>query len=131
MAIETSCDETAVAIVSGRHKLLASEVASQVSLHQPYGGVVPEVASRSHLTQLKPLIRRALLTLPASPSKKSICLPRHRAPAWRHRLMLGTAAAKGLALGLRKPYLAVNHLEGHLLSPFFGTGNEVEALHRA
>lgn len=125
MALETSCDETAVAIVAGDGALLASEVASQIALHQPYGGVVPEVASRNHLTQLKPLIRLALekavlriedIDLFAATS----------GPGLATSLMLGVSAAKGLAVGQGKPYLAVNHLEGHLLSPFFGTETGVE-----
>jgi len=125
MAIETSCDETAVAIVAGRHRLIASGVASQISLHQPYGGVVPEVASRNHLTQLKPLIARALQAANI-PIEKIDMFAATSGPGLATSLMLGTSVAKGLSLGLRKPYLAVNHLEGHLLSPFFGTGNGVE-----
>ena len=120
LAIETSCDETAVAIVAGG-RVLASEVASQVPLHQPYGGVGPEVASRNHLTQLKPLIRRALDS--AGVALESIdAFAATSGPGLATSLMLGVSAAKGLALGLRKPYLAVNHLEGHLLSPFFSEG---------
>ena len=124
LAIETSCDETAVAIVSGG-RVLASEVASQIALHQPYGGVVPEVASRSHLTQLKPLIRRALETAGISIGQIDL-FAATSGPGLATSLMLGVSAAKGLALGLRKPYLAVNHLEGHLLSPFFDGNNEVK-----
>lgn len=118
MAIETSCDETAVAIFAGG-KLLASEVASQIALHQPYGGVVPEVASRSHVTQLRPLIDRALdaagLKIEAFDAFAATA-----GPGLASSLMIGASAAKGLAISLGKPYLAVNHLEGHLLSPFFG-----------
>ena len=119
LAIETSCDETAVAILRGS-ELLASEVASQIALHQAYGGVVPEVASRNHLRALKPLIQRALaasrLSLDQVDAFAATC-----GPGLATSLMIGTSAAKGLAVGFRKPYLAVNHLEGHLLSPFFGT----------
>ncbi|MGB8354829.1 MAG: tRNA (adenosine(37)-N6)-threonylcarbamoyltransferase complex transferase subunit TsaD [Chthoniobacteraceae bacterium] len=125
MAIETSCDETAVAIVAGAYRLIASEVASQISLHQPFGGVVPEVASRSHLTQLKPLIGRALDSA-GIPIERIDMFAATSGPGLATSLMLGTAVAKGLSVGLRKPYLAVNHLEGHLLSPFFGAGNDVE-----
>jgi N6-L-threonylcarbamoyladenine synthase len=124
MAIETSCDETAVAIVAGERDLLASEVASQADLHRPYGGVVPEVASRSHLTQLKPLIRRALDKAGTGIEKIDL-FAATSGPGLATSLMLGVSAAKGLSLGLRKPYMAVNHLEGHLLSPFFGTENGV------
>jgi N6-L-threonylcarbamoyladenine synthase len=119
LAIETSCDETAVAILSGKDRLLAGEVASQIALHRPYGGVVPEVASRSHLTQIKPLIDHAL----AAAGVRIGGLDAFAAtagPGLASSLMIGVSAAKGLALSLQKPYLAVNHIEGHLLSPFFG-----------
>ena len=125
MAIETSCDETAVAVLTAPNLLRASEVASQIPLHQPYGGVVPEVASRSHLTQLKPLIRRALDTAGMDIAEIDL-FAATAGPGLATSLMLGTSAAKGLALGMGKPYLAVNHLEGHLLSPFFGNANGVE-----
>jgi len=124
MAIETSCDETAVAIVAGG-SVLASEIASQVQLHQPYGGVVPEVASRSHLTQLKPLIGRAVEAAGIGLEQIDI-FAATSGPGLATSLMLGVSTAKGLALGFGKPYIAVNHLEGHLLSPFFGTGREAE-----
>ncbi|MEI9892662.1 MAG: tRNA (adenosine(37)-N6)-threonylcarbamoyltransferase complex transferase subunit TsaD [Chthoniobacter sp.] len=119
LAIETSCDETAVAILRGQ-ELLASEVASQIALHAQYGGVVPEVASRNHLRMLQPVIESAL-------AKAGIALDdveafaATRGPGLATSLMIGTSAAKALAIGFRKPYLAINHIEGHLLSPFFGT----------
>lgn len=125
LAIETSCDETAVAIIAGEDKLLAGEVASQIALHQPYGGVVPEVASRNHLTQLKPLIDRALNTSGIS-IEEIDAFAATTGPGLATSLMLGASAAKGLSIGLQKPWLAINHLEGHLLSPFFGNENGVE-----
>lgn len=122
LAVETSCDETAVAIVRGSGKnarLLAAEVASQIALHQPHGGVVPEVASRSHLTQLRPLIGQALARADIRVNEID-GFAATAGPGLATSLMLGVSAAKGLAAGLRRPFLAVNHLEGHLLSPFFG-----------
>lgn len=119
LALETSCDETAVAIFRGRGELLASEVASQIALHQAYGGVVPEVASRHHLTQLQPLIDLALKQAQLELRDIS-AFAATTGPGLATSLMIGASAAKGLALGLRKPFLAINHLEGHLLSPFFG-----------
>jgi N6-L-threonylcarbamoyladenine synthase len=116
LAIETSCDETAVAILRG-HELLASEVASQGE-HEAYGGVVPEVASRNHLLHAPHLLESAL-------KKAGIALNEVGAfaatagPGLASSLMIGASIAKGLALGFEKPYLAINHLEGHLLSPFF------------
>lgn len=119
MAIETSCDETAVAILRGHKALLASEVASQISLHRPHGGVVPEVASRSHLTQIKPLINLALEGAGVGVNDCD-AFAATIGPGLASSLMIGVSAAKALALSLHRPFLAVNHLEGHLLSPFFG-----------
>ena len=119
MAVETSCDETAIAILRGKTELLASEIASQIPLHRPYGGVVPEVASRSHLTQLKPLITQALKNAEIRVEEID-AFAATTGPGLASSLMIGVSVAKGQALSLRKPYLAVNHLEGHLLSPFFG-----------
>jgi N6-L-threonylcarbamoyladenine synthase len=123
LAIETSCDETAVAILRGQ-ELLASEVASQIALHAQYGGVVPEVASRNHLRTLQPVIDAALhkagISLADVEAFAATC-----GPGLATSLMIGTSAAKALAIGFRKPYLAINHIEGHLLSPFFGTAKGV------
>jgi N6-L-threonylcarbamoyladenine synthase len=122
LAIETSCDETAVAILRGT-ELLASEVASQRE-HEAYGGVVPEVASRNHLVHAPRLLRDAL-------QKSGTTLAEIDAfaatfgPGLASSLMIGASMAKGLALGSARPYLAINHLEGHLLSPFFGR-SEIE-----
>ena len=123
LAIETSCDETAVAILRG-NELLASEVASQAE-HEAYGGVVPEVASRNHLLHAPRLLESAM-------KKAAIGLNDVDAfaatagPGLASSLMIGASMAKGLALGFAKPYLAINHLEGHLLSPFFAGDFKVE-----
>lgn len=123
LALETSCDETAVAILRGR-ELLASGIASQTALHQEYGGVVPEVASRNHLVQaprlLETTVRRAGIALSEVEAFAATA-----GPGLATSLMIGASMAKGLALGFGTPYLAINHLEGHLLSPFFGDGGEV------
>src|SRR4051794_999305 len=113
LAFETSCDETAVAILRGR-ELVVSEVASQVGEHEKYGGVVPEIASRNHLVHAPCLLERAL-------AKAKIELAVINAfaattgPGLASSLMIGASMAKGLSIALGKPYLAVNHLEGHLL----------------
>jgi N6-L-threonylcarbamoyladenine synthase len=116
LAIETSCDETAVAILRG-NDLLASEVASQTE-HEAYGGVVPEVASRNHLLHsprlLESAVRRAGIDL-----NEVDAFAATAGPGLASSLMIGASIAKGLSLGFVKPYLAINHLEGHLLSPFF------------
>jgi len=116
LAIETSCDETAVALVRGS-TLLAGEVASQVALHQPFGGVVPEVASRSHLSKIKPLIDLVLAKTGVEPGRLD-GVAATLGPGLLTALLVGVAAAKGLAIGLGRPFIGVNHLEGHLLSPF-------------
>ena len=123
LALETSCDETAVAILRDT-TLLASEVASQILLHQATGGVVPEVASRNHLRTLRPVLEGALNTAGLTLSQVD-AFAATQGPGLATSLMIGFSAAKGLAVATRKAFLAVNHLEGHLLSPFFGTSESV------
>jgi N6-L-threonylcarbamoyladenine synthase len=117
LAIETSCDETAVALLRAPREILASELASQIDLHKMYGGVVPEVASRNHLPRIVPLIESALRSSGCSLPEID-CVAATRGPGLLTSLLVGYSAAKGLAIGLGKPFIGVNHLEGHLLSPF-------------
>ena len=118
LALETSCDETAVAILRA-HELLASEVASQIAEHKKYGGVVPEVASRNHLVHAPRLLE--LVTREAKIDMADIdAFAATGGPGLASSLMIGASIAKGLAIGFGKPYLAINHLEGHLFSPFLG-----------
>ena len=120
LALETSCDETAVAIMRDG-ELLASEIASQAAEHEKYGGVVPEVASRNHLVHAPRLLETAV----ARSGVRAGDLDAFAAtagPGLATSLMIGASIAKGLAIGFGKPYIAVNHLEGHLLSPFFARG---------
>ena len=128
LALETSCDETAAAILrddGSAHELLASEVASQVAAHEKYGGIVPEIASRNHLIYAPRLLNHA-----ASGAKISLseidAFAATSGPGLASSLMIGASIAKGLAIGFGKRYLAVNHLEGHLLSPFFGDAKNRE-----
>ena len=118
LALETSCDETAVAIL-GHRKLLASEVASQIAEHEKFGGVVPEVASRNHLVHAPRLLERVAREAKIDISQVD-AFAATSGPGLASSLMIGASIAKGLAIGFGKPYLAINHLEGHLLSPFFG-----------
>jgi len=127
LAIETSCDETAVAVLRGRDdhsapELLASEVASQIAAHEKYGGIVPEIASRNHLLYAPQLLDRTV-----SAAKINLAdidaFAATSGPGLASSLMIGASIAKGLAIGFSKTYLAINHLEGHLLSPFFGGAN--------
>ena len=124
LALETSCDETGVAILRGRNggsgsDLLASEVASQIAAHEKYGGVVPEIASRNHLIYAPRLLDHAASSANVGLSEVD-AFAATSGPGLASSLMIGASIAKGLAIGFGKPYLAINHLEGHLLSPFFG-----------
>jgi N6-L-threonylcarbamoyladenine synthase len=124
LALETSCDETGVAILRGRNgrsgsDLLASEVASQIAAHEKYGGVVPEIASRNHLIYAPRLLDRAVRSANVGLSEVD-AFAATSGPGLASSLMIGASIAKGLAIGFGKPYVAINHLEGHLLSPFFG-----------
>ena len=116
LAIETSCDETGVAIVKNRN-VCSNVVASQIAVHRPYGGVVPEVASRQHLETLNPLIDRALeeaeLTWPNIDAIAATC-----APGLVGALLVGLTAAKSLAIVHNKPFLGVHHLEGHIYASY-------------
>jgi N6-L-threonylcarbamoyladenine synthase len=122
LALETSCDETAVAILrvadDHSHELRASEVASQVAAHEKFGGIVPEIASRNHLIYAPRLLYRATSVARIDLSEVD-AFAATSGPGLASSLMIGASIAKGLAIGFSKPYLAINHLEGHLLSPFF------------
>jgi N6-L-threonylcarbamoyladenine synthase len=121
LAIESSCDETAVAILRaelGRAgELLASEVASQIEEHRQYGGVVPELASRSHSLCLSGLVEKALDRAALRMSDIDV-FGATMGPGLASSLLVGSTAAKAMACVAGKPFVGVNHLEGHLLSPF-------------
>ena len=127
LGIETSCDESAVALVEVRERQLriaASVVGSQIAQHRPYGGVVPEVAVREHLRNLPQLTPRALEEAGVSlEAIQGVAVT--QGPGLATSLLIGYAYARGLGLMLRKPVRGINHLEGHLLSPFFADGTEV------
>ena len=113
LAIESSCDETAVAIVRDATVVCSSVISSQVQLHAPFGGVVPEIASRAHLEQIQPLLSEALRE--ASVELDDIgAFAATEGPGLAGALIVGVAAAKTLALVFDKPYVGVNHHEGHL-----------------
>lgn len=121
LAIESSCDETAVAIVRGAAgcatEVLASEVSSQIELHREHGGVVPELASRNHSLRLRGLVEKALSDAGVAMGEID-AFAATTGPGLASSLLIGSTAAKGMACALNKPFLGINHLEGHLLSPF-------------
>ena len=115
LAIESSCDETAAAIIENGRLLLSSVVASQMDIHARYGGVFPEVASRQHVLSITPVVRQALNQAHLSLSDVD-AIAVTRGPGLAGSLVVGLNAAKGLALGAGKPLIGVNHLEGHIYS---------------
>ena len=117
LGIETSCDETAAAVLDGGRKVLSSIVASQDDVHGPYGGVVPELASRRHTEVIVPVIRRALVTAGIGlPDVDGIAVT--RGPGLVGSLLVGCSSAKAMAYALGKPLVGVNHLEGHIYAAF-------------
>jgi N6-L-threonylcarbamoyladenine synthase len=117
LGIETSCDETAAAVVENGRNVLSNAIYSQIAKHRPYGGVVPEIASRNHVTMLPGIIEEALES--AGETYDSIdALAVTYGPGLASSLLIGFAAAKTLAQRLGKPLIGVNHHEGHLHSMF-------------
>ncbi len=117
LGIETSCDETAAAVVRHGKEVLSSVVASQVSIHSPYGGVVPELASRKHLEYIIPVIESALEKAGVS-GEELDALAVTQGPGLVGALLVGLSAAKAMAYALGKPLIAVNHLDGHIQAAF-------------
>src|SRR6516162_2301655 len=113
LGIESSCDETAAAVVRSGEQLVSNVVASQIATHQPYGGVVPELASREHLRAIVPVVRQALADAGQTyPSIDALAVT--QGPGLAGALLVGISYAKALAFALEKPLIAVNHLEGHI-----------------
>jgi N6-L-threonylcarbamoyladenine synthase len=114
LGIETSCDETGVAIYSTERGLIADALHSQVDLHAMYGGVVPEIASRDHIRRLLPLVEQVLAEAGIS---KPDAIAYTAGPGLVGALMVGSGMANGLGLAWGCPVIAVHHMEGHLLAP--------------
>ena len=113
LGIESSCDETAAAVVRSGEQLISNVVASQIATHQPFGGVVPELASREHLRAIVPVVRQALAE--ANQTYNSVdAIAVTQGPGLAGALLVGISYAKALAFALEKPLIAVNHLEGHI-----------------
>src|SRR3989449_7826260 len=117
LGIESSCDETAAAVVADGREILSNVVASQVDLHRTYGGVVPELASREHLRMIVPVVREAL----AQANMQLVqvdAIAVTQGPGLVGSLLVGITYGKTLATALEKPLVAVNHLEGHVHAVF-------------
>jgi tRNA N6-adenosine threonylcarbamoyltransferase len=121
LGIETSCDDTACAVVDGRGSVLASAVSSQLAVHRPYGGVVPEIASREHLRNWPPVSREALAAAGIDLRQIDV-VAATRGPGLVGALLVGLSLGKAIAYALQRPFHAVHHLEGHLYSPFLHPG---------
>lgn len=121
LAIESSCDETAIAIIRGAEgqtaAVLASEISSQIELHREHGGVVPELASRNHSLHLRGLVEKALASADVR-MEEIDAFAATTGPGLASSLLIGSTAAKSMACVTGRPFLGINHLEGHLLSPF-------------
>ena len=122
LAIETSCDETAAAVIDNGRALIASTVASQMDIHARYGGVFPEVASRQHILSIIPVVEETLAK--AHMTLKDVdAVAATRGPGLAGSLLVGLNAAKGLVLGTGLPFIGVNHLEGHIYAAWiYNTG---------
>ncbi len=126
LAIETSCDETAAAVLENGRALIASTVASQMDMHARYGGVFPEVASRQHVLSILPVIEQTL-TKAHMTIQDMDAIAATRGPGLAGSLIVGLNAAKGLALGSGLPLIGVNHLEGHIYSAWVHEGVDAPA----
>ncbi len=128
LGIESSCDETAAAVVADGREVLSNVVASQVDIHRKYGGVVPELASREHLRRIVPVVREALEQ--AGLAMRDVdAIAVTRGPGLVGALLVGVTYGKALAMSLAKPLVAVNHIEGHIhavLLEACGAGREPE-----
>ncbi|MEZ5330565.1 MAG: tRNA (adenosine(37)-N6)-threonylcarbamoyltransferase complex transferase subunit TsaD [Thermoanaerobaculia bacterium] len=120
LGIETSCDDTAAAVVDGEGRVLASVVSSQLAAHRPFGGVVPEIASREHLTNWPPVAAETFERAGVATGDLDV-VAATRGPGLVGCLLVGLSLGRSMAWALGKPFLAVHHLEGHLYSPFVTT----------
>ena len=117
LGIETSCDETAAAVVADGTRILSSVISSQIEVHRPYGGVVPELASRKHIEAIVPVYRRSLTDAGLS-AEQIEAVAATRGPGLVGALLVGFSYAKAFAMARRLPWVGVSHLEGHLNSVF-------------
>src|SRR5919107_3540911 len=123
LGIETSCDDAACAVLDGEGRVLASVVSSQLAAHRPYGGVVPEIASREHLSNWPAVSAEALARAGVSMPEVDL-VAATRGPGLVGALLVGLSIGKAVAFALDRPFHAVHHLEGHLFSPFLPPPSE-------
>ncbi len=117
LSIETSCDETAAAVVQGGRTILSSVISSQIAIHAAYGGVVPEIASRKHLESIAPVVSQALHDAGIGiDALEGVAVT--RGPGLSGALLVGFSAAKAIAVARNIPFVGVHHIEGHLFAPF-------------
>ena len=124
LALETSCDETAAAVFTSDLRVLSSVVASQNALHAPFGGVVPEIASRAHVRTLFPVIDRALAEAKLQLADIG-CIAVHNTPGLVGALLVGVTAAKALSAALGVPLIAVNHIQSHIYACRMAAGKDI------
>lgn len=124
LGIETSCDDTACAVVDNEGRVLSSVVSSQLAAHRPYGGVVPEIASREHLRNWPPVSEAALQQAGVTIDEIDV-ISATRGPGLIGSLLVGLSIGKAIAYSLKKSFQAVHHLEGHLYSPFLRIAGDV------
>lgn len=118
LGIESSCDETAAAVVRDGREILSSVIASQIDMHKPWGGVMPELASREHLNKIGPIVEESLLRANVTLAEID-AIAVTRGPGLVGSLLVGVCFAKALAYGAGKPLIGVNHIEGHVYSVAF------------
>jgi N6-L-threonylcarbamoyladenine synthase len=126
LAIETSCDETAAAVIEDGHRIRSNAVASQIELHRPFGGVYPELASRQHVLDIVPVIERAMHDAAVTWGDLS-ALAVTRGPGLAGSLLVGVNTAKAIAWSRGLPLAAINHLEGHLYSNWLDEGGKIDS----
>ncbi len=122
LGIETSCDETAAAVISGGREILSNIISTQIPVHQKFGGVVPEIASRKHIVNIMPVINEAINVAGVNLNDINQIAVTY-GPGLVGALLVGVSAAKTLAFALKIPLVAVNHLEGHIFANFLSAPN--------
>src|SRR5512137_2585190 len=128
LAIETSCDETAAAVIEDGQRICSNVVASQIDIHRRYGGIFPEIASRQHILAMTPVTEEALAQAHATWNDLDAVAVTY-GPGLAGSLLVGVNTAKGIALALGRPLIGVNHLEGHLYSNWLITDGEAPIPH--